>query len=46
MRALGALRDRWQAGSLDGTPLDDGWRRRLSRRTRVEELAEVLQGLG
>ena len=45
VRELTALRDRWQAGALDGTPLSDEWRRRLSRRARVEELAELLQGL-
>jgi glycosyltransferase involved in cell wall biosynthesis len=42
-RELGALRDAWQAGALDGTPLSDEWRRRLSRRARVEELAELLE---
>src|SRR5581483_2923536 len=44
-RELAALRDAWQAGSLDGTPLRAEWRRRLSRRARVEELADLLQGL-
>jgi glycosyltransferase involved in cell wall biosynthesis len=44
-RELTALRDRWQAGGLDGTPLDDGWRRRLSRRARVDELAGLLETL-
>jgi glycosyltransferase involved in cell wall biosynthesis len=44
-RELAALRDRWQAGALDGAPLSDEWQRRLSRRARVEELAELLQGL-
>jgi glycosyltransferase involved in cell wall biosynthesis len=45
VRALTALRDRWQAGSLDGTPLSEEWRRRLSRRASVEELVRLLQGL-
>jgi glycosyltransferase involved in cell wall biosynthesis len=44
-RELAALRDRWRAGALDGAPLSDVWRQRLSRRARVEELAELLQGL-
>src|SRR4029077_14092091 len=38
-RELAALRDAWQAGALDGTPLPAEWRRRLSRQARVEELA-------
>jgi glycosyltransferase involved in cell wall biosynthesis len=45
VRELTTLRDRWQAGALDATPLSDEWRRRLSRRTRVQELADVLEGL-
>jgi glycosyltransferase involved in cell wall biosynthesis len=45
VRALSDLRDRWRAGALDGTPLSDDWRSRLSRRARVEELAELLQRL-
>jgi hypothetical protein len=45
VRALTDLRDSWRAGTLDGTPLSDDWRSRLSRRARVEELAELLQGL-
>ncbi|MBV8080345.1 MAG: glycosyltransferase [Actinobacteria bacterium] len=43
VRALTDLRDRWRAGALDGTPLSDEWRRRLSRRSRVEELAQLLE---
>jgi glycosyltransferase involved in cell wall biosynthesis len=46
VRELAALRDRWQAGALDGTPLGERWRRRLSRRARIEELAQLLQSLG
>jgi glycosyltransferase involved in cell wall biosynthesis len=45
VRELAALRDAWRAGALDGTPLSDEWRRKLSRRTRVEELARVLESL-
>jgi glycosyltransferase involved in cell wall biosynthesis len=43
--ALRDLHARWRAGSLDGTPLSDEWRERLSRRTRVEELAQLLETL-
>jgi glycosyltransferase involved in cell wall biosynthesis len=50
---VGALREalldlhrRWQAGSLDGTPLSEEWRNRLSRGERAEELADVLRSLG
>jgi glycosyltransferase involved in cell wall biosynthesis len=41
----GALRDlhrNWKAGTLDGAPLTDEWRRKVSRRTRSEELARLL----
>jgi glycosyltransferase involved in cell wall biosynthesis len=44
-RELTALRDAWSAGALDGTPLSDDWKRKLSRRTRVEELARLLEEL-
>lgn len=44
--ALEGLHARWQAGELDGTPLDPPTRRRLSRKARVEELAELLRTLG
>ena len=43
--ALLDLHRRWQAGSLNGTPLSDEWRRRLSRGGRVEELADLLRSL-
>jgi len=43
--ALRDLRLRWKAGSLDGTPLTDEWRKRLSRSGRVEELADVLRSV-
>jgi hypothetical protein len=42
-RELTAMRDRWRAGELDGTGLSDDWHRRLSRRARVEELADLLE---
>ncbi len=41
--ALVDLHRRWREGSLNGTPLSDEWRERLSRARRVEELAEVLR---
>jgi glycosyltransferase involved in cell wall biosynthesis len=43
--ALLDLHRRWQAGSLNGAPLSDEWRKRLSRGARVEELAEVLRSV-
>ena len=43
--ALTALEGRWRAGELDGAHLSADARRRLSRRARVEELAEVLRSL-
>jgi hypothetical protein len=30
---------------LDGSPLSDEWRDRLDRRTRVQELAELMHSL-
>ncbi len=44
--ALRSLHDRWRAGSLDGTQLTPELRRKLDRRTRVRQLAELLQDLG
>jgi glycosyltransferase involved in cell wall biosynthesis len=44
-RELVALRDSWRAGELDGSPLSDEWRERLDRRTRVQELADLMQSL-
>jgi glycosyltransferase involved in cell wall biosynthesis len=44
-QALRDLHARWKAGSLNGTPLTDEWRRRLSRGGRVEELADLLRSL-
>jgi glycosyltransferase involved in cell wall biosynthesis len=43
--ALVGLHARWQAGTLDAVSLDAETRRRLSRETRVEELAELLRSL-
>ncbi len=43
--ALADLDARFKAGTLDGTPLSDEWRDRLSRRTRVEELADLVRSL-
>jgi hypothetical protein len=43
--ALRDLHERWRTGALDGPPLSDEWRTRVSRRTRVEEFARVLEGL-
>jgi glycosyltransferase involved in cell wall biosynthesis len=43
--ALRDLHARWQAGTLDA-PLPEEWRRKVSRRARVEELAALLEQLG
>jgi glycosyltransferase involved in cell wall biosynthesis len=45
-RALVALESRWRRGTLDGTVLGAETRARLSRRARVEELAELIHSLG
>ena len=39
--ALAELVGRWRAGTLDTVHLSDEWKERLSRRTRVRELAEL-----
>jgi hypothetical protein len=44
-RELKALRDRWRAGQLAAPELSDEWRDRVSRRTRVQELADLLERL-
>jgi glycosyltransferase involved in cell wall biosynthesis len=44
--ALEGLYARWQAGTLSGPTLDEESRRRISRETRVGELADLLQTLG
>ena len=43
--ALRSLHDRWRAGSLNGTQLTPELRRKLDRRTRVRQLADLLQDL-
>jgi glycosyltransferase involved in cell wall biosynthesis len=43
--ALVELHTRWREGRLDGPPLSAAWRERLSRASRVEELAELLESL-
>ena len=42
---LRGLHARWQAGSLDGPPLSEEWRRKVARRSRVEDLARVLESV-
>ena len=42
-RELTAMRDRWRAGGLAPAPLPDELRTKLSRRARVQELADLLQ---
>ena len=41
--ALYELAGRWRAGKLNGTPLTPEWRASLSRRTRAEEYAALLE---
>jgi len=41
-RELQAMRDRWRAGKLDPVALSPDWRERVSRRARVQELADLL----
>ncbi|TMM10248.1 MAG: glycosyltransferase family 4 protein [Actinobacteria bacterium] len=43
--ALLDLHVRWRAGSLDGPPLSQEWRDKLSRGRRVEQLADLLRSL-
>jgi glycosyltransferase involved in cell wall biosynthesis len=43
--ALDALVGRWRAGTLDGTPLSPELREHLSRRARVQELADLILSL-
>jgi glycosyltransferase involved in cell wall biosynthesis len=40
---LVGLESRWRAGALDGSALDPALRERISRRSRVRELADLLQ---
>jgi hypothetical protein len=42
-RELAALREVWRAGALEGAPLSAEWKRKVSRQTRVEEFARVLE---
>jgi len=44
-RELAALQEAWRAGALEGTPLSADWKHKLSRRTRVEEFARVLESV-
>jgi glycosyltransferase involved in cell wall biosynthesis len=41
--ALRDLHGRWREGTLDGPPLSEEWRRKVSRRTRSEDLARLLE---
>jgi glycosyltransferase involved in cell wall biosynthesis len=43
---VAALRDlhaRWRSGTLDGSPLSEEWRRKVSRRSRSQDLVRVLE---
>jgi hypothetical protein len=44
-RELTAMRDAWRAGKLATSPLTDEWRTKLDRRTRVQELADLVHSL-
>jgi glycosyltransferase involved in cell wall biosynthesis len=41
--ALRDLHARWKTGSLEGAPLSEEWRDEVSRRSRIEELAQLLE---
>jgi glycosyltransferase involved in cell wall biosynthesis len=41
--ALDGLVKRWQAGALDGAPLEPALKERLSRRARTREIADLLE---
>jgi hypothetical protein len=41
--ALHDLHARWKAGGLEDAPLSDEWRAKLSRRSRVDEFAQLLE---
>ncbi|MBA3843144.1 MAG: glycosyltransferase [Actinobacteria bacterium] len=43
--ALQDLHGRWRAGTLERVSLSDRWRSKVSRRSRVEDLAHLLEGL-
>jgi hypothetical protein len=36
------MRDRWRAGILESAELSEEWKQKLSRRTRVQDLADLL----
>ncbi len=44
-RELVRMRDRWREGTLDGVALSPEWRTKVSRRARVQELADLIQTL-
>ena len=41
-RELQAMRDRWRAGKLEPVQLSEEWKQKLSRRARVQDLADLL----
>jgi glycosyltransferase involved in cell wall biosynthesis len=41
-RELEVMRDRWRAGTLESARLSDEWKQKLSRRARVQDLADLL----
>jgi glycosyltransferase involved in cell wall biosynthesis len=41
-RELTAMRDRWRVGELEAPVLSDEWRDKVSRRARIQELADLL----
>jgi glycosyltransferase involved in cell wall biosynthesis len=43
--ALADLHARWQAGELEDTPLAAEWRRKVSRRARSQDFAQVLEAV-
>jgi glycosyltransferase involved in cell wall biosynthesis len=43
--ALRDLHAKWRDGTLDAVKLSPEWRRKVARRTRVEDLARVLERL-
>jgi hypothetical protein len=43
--ALDGLVKRWKAGALDGVPLEPALKKRLSRKTRIREFADLLESL-
>jgi glycosyltransferase involved in cell wall biosynthesis len=43
VRELTVLRDRFRAGTLEAVTLGEDWRAKVSRRTRVQELADLLE---